>query len=818
MIGRLAIVALMLAGLAGPALAQPVPFDMAPERPSRAAPRRPEHAQAAGPAPGDHPCRPPAVAPEPPAAPTETPAAAPAPPPAAAPAAPQPAATAAPAARPRRFRRSRRGVRARGEMAQRSWAIYLTPEQAASPASLILGYQSSIVVAPEASQLRVSINGIEVMAERLRSPDDVIEGDQGAGQRASRPASIRHHGGQPATPDGLHHPVHLRLVDRHRSGAHLPGLRRSGTPPEPRGSTTSAPSASIRTGRHRLQPRRSGPRPDSRHTPSGQAERRPGAAGGTPNQAIHIDRESAPKPEPGVQTVVVGTAAELRGVIAEIAEGASSSAIVQIRRRSELRPRHTGRRRPVMAGLEGAIESLVAAGGPPCRRSALGAGHAVLACAGHAVPDRRRPPDVRSARCRRRRSSPGAASAPTSRSACRRTSTPPPMARRPFCSMPPIRAAVLPGSHIDIYVNDNIAATVPITTGGGGILRHLPIGVTMRHFRPGVNVIAVEAVLLTREDAVCAAGATHQRTARFALFDTSEFSVPRFARIGQRPNLSAFAGTGFPYNRTATGAAGGRQRCRFAVGGRHPAGQAVDRLPAVRSPSRPCRQSGLDRRPRRDLRRPRRRRCRRACSRRSASHETSRTAWGEAVAERDAMRLAPDTEATFDRWRDELSGRGWRGQVSVLRGLADPQFRHFAELTAACTPQRHEPISARRRGHLAARAGQQPRLRRHLDGAHGAERDRAVGLDARLGRRRSCGDGWTGASPPWKALPVKSPTFRSSRVAFFETQPFSLANYRLIAANWLSANILSYSASLFALCTMLGVATSALLTTLGRRN
>ena len=44
-------------------------------------------------------------------------------------------------------------------MAERSWAIYLTPEQAASPASLSLGYQSSIFVAPEASRLRVSING-----------------------------------------------------------------------------------------------------------------------------------------------------------------------------------------------------------------------------------------------------------------------------------------------------------------------------------------------------------------------------------------------------------------------------------------------------------------------------------------------------------------------------------------------------------------------------------------------------------------------------------------------------------------------------------
>ena len=35
-------------------------------------------------------------------------------------------------------------------------------------------------------------------------------------------------------------------------------------------------------------------------------------------------------------------------------------------------------------------------------------------------------------------------------------------------------AEVLPGSHIDIYVNGNIASTLPITNRNGGIFRHLP--------------------------------------------------------------------------------------------------------------------------------------------------------------------------------------------------------------------------------------------------------------------------------------------------------------------------------------------------------
>ncbi len=108
---------------------------------------------------------------------------------------------------------------------------------------------------------------------------------------------------------------------------------------------------------------------------------------------------------------------------------------------------------------------------------------------------------------------------------------------------------VLPGSHIDVYVNGSIATTKPITATGGGIFRHLPIRVTMRHFKPGLNTVTLEAMLLTNEDQACVPGTTSGTTPRFALFDTSTFHMPDFARVAQRPNLAALAGTGYPYNR-----------------------------------------------------------------------------------------------------------------------------------------------------------------------------------------------------------------------------------------------------------------------------
>ena len=53
---------------------------------------------------------------------------------------------------------------------------------------------------------------------------------------------------------------------------------------------------------------------------------------------------------------------------------------------------------------------------------------------------------------------------------------------------------------------------------------------------------------------------------------------------------------------------------------------------------------------------------------------------------------------------------------------------------------------------------------------------------------------------------------------FVETQPFSLKNYRLIAANWLSSNALSYGLALIVLSISLGLATAGLLGTFGRKH
>ena len=242
-------------------------------------------------------------------------------------------------------------------------------------------------------------------------------------------------------------------------------------------------------------------------------------------------------------------------------------------------------------------------------------------------------------------------------------------------------AEVLPGSHIDVYVNGNIAATVPITTRGGEILRHLPINVTLRHFRPGTNIIAIEAVLLTQADAACVPGAVSTGN-RFALFDTSEFVMPRFARIGQRPNLAAIAGTGFPYGRLGipiplvvdhsqpealSAAATFLARMATVASRLIPVDVSVsaetvgnrDALfvgPVSQQSSVLLTALGIS--------------------------EASRTEWGGVAGDTETL---PDTEATFDEWRDRLAGRGWRGQVSALEDWLDRNFEITSE-TLRVTP------------------------------------------------------------------------------------------------------------------------------------
>lgn len=111
--------------------------------------------------------------------------------------------------------------------------------------------------------------------------------------------------------------------------------------------------------------------------------------------------------------------------------------------------------------------------------------------------------------------------------------------------------AVQPGSQLEIYVNGQIATVVPILRTDGGTFRNSRLRIPMTNFRPGINEMYVETILLTGEDEICPPGLSGRASARFLFSANSDLAFPEFGRIAQYPDLRALAGTGEPYSGAA---------------------------------------------------------------------------------------------------------------------------------------------------------------------------------------------------------------------------------------------------------------------------
>jgi hypothetical protein len=392
---------------------------------------------------------------------------------------------------------------------------------------------------------------------------------------------------------------------------------------------------------------------------------------------------------------------------------------------------------------------------------------------------------------------------------------------------------VLPGSHLDVFVNERIAATAPIATSGGEVLRHLPIRIPMTHFKPGANLIRFEAQLDTAADQLCPPGGAANLSNRFAIFDTSEFIMPDFARIARLPDLAALTGSGFPYSRSTTPtalvvneadsdalSAAAMLLARIAIaGGRiipfdiaSPSiigeRNAIFVAPADHAPSEVLAQLGIDQSLRTTW-----------TASKDFDVETARAAADPAGPSTGSPELPAggelDTQATFSRWRNALSeGGGWRGDVSGLQDWAQRTF-HFSGASLRFLPTADVAFAAPAGSTIVLAQSQSPsgagawllltaptqKLLRQ-----GAEALTAQKQWSELAGHIVSYDGATGA------LTIQPVTTFS----FFVTQPLSLSNLRLITANWLSDNILTYSVLLLLACILLGLVTALFLSRIGR--
>jgi len=371
---------------------------------------------------------------------------------------------------------------------------------------------------------------------------------------------------------------------------------------------------------------------------------------------------------------------------------------------------------------------------------------------------------------------------------------------------------VLPGSRIDIYVNDNIATTIPITNPGGGVMRQLPINISMRNFRPGVNKVVVEAALLTDQDNACAPGATtSQSSPRFALFDSSTFSVPTFARIGQTPNLAAIAGMAYPYsysretlplvanfNDFNVMAASATVLGNLASAAGRPFDIATSPADNQLLAENAFFIGNINNLP--DV-----------VLSRVGLNPGAKQSWSDDDAD---VILQDNKNLTLKDWQ-QLHQSNWVNKLqniySSLRttfNISD-ELRLFPGETTQYTPSR-EISAVMAQGPSPSSSGAWT-VFTAPDNA--MLRNAAQTLTQQENWNRS-----EGRITAYNRVNADVETMPVHNLSFIPTQPFSISNWRLIATNWLSSNALSYVILIIAFFVALGLTTSALISRSGRRD
>ncbi|MFT2214369.1 cellulose biosynthesis cyclic di-GMP-binding regulatory protein BcsB [Rhizobium giardinii] len=698
-----------------------------------------------------------------------------------------------------------------GETAGLVWSVYLTPQQAATGAKFNLGYQNSIFVAPEVSRLSVEINDTKIADEAVRSADTVSDLSFTVPKDLLKPGSnlIRLHADQRHRTDCTIESTYQLWsnVDAEKTFLSFSGSEALGFRSLDDIRAIGVDDDGL-TRFNFVVPALDQP---STTVPLMRLAQGLAVLAGMPNQSFSFDTRSRVEAKPGELAVLVGTPAELQPLLAALPATASAGPVAGFVEDSATGSPLLVVSGPTWQAIGAAIESIVAptdVNGPAVRRDVI-------------TTQRWRSPDAPFlfSDTRLRFSQLGFKTEEFSGRRFRTDFTigvPADFYANAYGEAVILLDAaysptVVPGSHIDVYVNGNIASTVPIASSGGGILRHLPINVTMRHFRPGVNTIAIEAMLESEDDKLCAPGANGSETPRFALFDSSEFHMPDFARIAQLPNLAASAGTGFPYGGSQdatrlyldridadTLSATATFLGRLAVGAGHPipvetvasptliGGRSAIFIGALsQMPDTVLTQMNID--------------------------ETSRTTWGSDPDGQDGV----NTEAALDAWREKLRGGTFAGWIAAFEDWVKENFDislsslRFASVSESSFAPSGETTLLVAQGASPDGSGTwslvaAPTAKDLRDGVQ------AVSAQDRWGQLAGHITTYDHGTKTIETVPIND-------FDFVETQPASLSNYRLVAANWLSTNILSYAVLLAGLGVMLGLATAMLLNNLGRR-
>ncbi|AMD57314.1 cellulose synthase BcsB subunit [Agrobacterium tumefaciens] len=820
---RQSLTVMIWGAVATSAIAQSSPFDMSPERPAQTAPK---------------PAEPPAISPVEPRREPEvpTPAQPPVPPPFAAQPAPSPDVTAQPPPVPpvtvpaRRESISPGSMRASsssadgrrryilpyeklslsGEMDRRQWSIYLTPEQVNAAVSLNVGYQNAIVVAPESSNFQVSVNNVGLGAARIEAPDS-----QG-NISLKIPPGVLQVGANV---------VSLGVQQRHRTDCTIQSTYDLWTDVDP-ANTFIGFNADVAGSFANIDDIQA-TGPDGKATTSieivAPALGNPAFADSLlrlsqalalrtqmPNQTVRFVTAPPVERKAGTLSVLVGTAREIAGMAGTLPPEASAGAFAGFGSAVAGGASPLLVTGPTPQAVQAAIETLFSS-----ISRTPGAQRATFSTRSWHAPD---VPLIMSDR-RIALSELGIESSEFSGRRFRNEF---------YIGMPAdfyasaygeasllldaaYSSQVLPGSHVDIYVNDQIASTVPISNNGGGIFRHLPINVTMRHFKPGPNKVTIEAVLMTAQDQACAPGAPASATPRFALFDTSEIHIPDYAQIGRKPDLAAMAGAGQPYRTGTTPVALSLDRfdtdtmsaaatliSRLASVAGHPIDIETVASPLVIGDRDALFVGTISQFPQ-------------ALISQFNLVPSSQISWKVGAG---VQQPAQNSENLFNDWRERVDGGIWEGQVSSFEEWMKRNFDLSSD-TLRFLPAAEQPYAPPANVSFMLAQGLSPSGEGVWTLATAPSSGELLGGMAAMTRENRWG-GVTGRVAAYDAGAEKIETVEVERPYLYSTRPFSFSNFRLIAANWLSSNVLSYSLAFIGFVSLLGLATFAMLRMMGR--
>ncbi|KQR72902.1 cellulose biosynthesis cyclic di-GMP-binding regulatory protein BcsB [Rhizobium sp. Leaf341] len=736
--------------------------------------------------------------------------------PSATPSAPQsPAAAKAPAPAPMETDAYRRYIlpfgklSLSGETDRRTWTIYLTPEQANAATAITIGYQNSIVVAPEASSFSVELNGSVVGQVPVASADAVHDlvlplpsGALQAGANVVRLSTQQRHRTDCSIqstydlwtnidPSRTYLTFNAPVGDRLSSIDDIQAVGLDGT-----GATAIDIVAPALTN-------------PSRSNMLLRLAQALALRTQMPNQTVAFHTALPATSAAGTLTVLVGTQLEIDGMLPTLPAGTAVGPTVAFAPSATRGVNALVVTGPTAEALRQAVETLASPldAAPGTSRTSFSTKAWHTPDAPILVGDTRIPLSQ--------------LGITTSEFAGRRFRTefmlgvPADFYASAYGDAVILLDAgyapsVLPGSRIDVYVNGNIATTTPLSTEGGGILSHLPITVTLRHFVPGVNRISIEAVLLAAEDDACATGTPAQTTPRFALFDTTEFHMPDFARIDSSPSLAATSSTGQPYRRAEqptalyldrldpeTLSAAATLLGRLAVAAGNPLALDTVASPAALGDRNALIVGTLSQLPPPLLT--------------QMQIGAAPANWGT----HHAGGQPDDSSGTlFEEWRQKVSGGSWLGQGSRLEAWLKSDLDLSMD-SLRFLPGKEEDFSPSENVSFMIAQGRSPSGAGTWTLATGpTSASLQTGMSAMVQEAR------------WNGLDGRITTFEESTgnvsmvpvrdLHLNPTQPFSIANWRLIAANWLSTNILFFAVIFISGFALLGIITTLMLRLLGR--